>query len=100
MPEHVNAVAGARGGRQHGRTRHPVAVHEAHEVGAALLHLVVGEPVALVQHDHGDRLVRGQRRDVVVVEASIGILLGVGDPDEQVDELEHPFGLEAMAVLA
>ena len=35
-------------------------------------------------------------RDVVVVEPGVGVLLRVGHPHEEVDELEHPLGLGAV----
>ena len=58
------------------------------------------EPVGLVEHDHGHRVVGREGRDVVVVEAGVGVLLRVGDPDEDVDELEDALGLDPVRGLA
>ena len=55
-----------------------------------------GQPVGLVEHHERHRVVPGERREVVVVQPGVGVLLRVGDPDEHVDELEHPVGLDAV----
>ncbi len=100
LPELVDAVTGGDRRREDGGTRHAVTLHQPDEVRAALLHLGGGEPVGLVEDDDRHGLVGGERRDVVVVEPGVGVLLRVGDPDEEVDELEDALGLVAVRLLA
>ena len=99
LPELVDPCPGAGRGGEDGGTRDSVALHEASEVGAAPRDVLGGEPVGLVEDDHGHRLVRVEGGDVVVVQPGIGVLLRVRDPDEEVDELEDPLGLDPVAGL-
>ncbi len=96
----VEACPARDGRREHGRPGHAVALHQPHEIGTTPVHVLGGEPVDLVEHDHRHRLVGGEGRDVVVVEPGVGVLLRVGDPDEEVDELEDPLRLDPVLRLA
>ncbi len=96
LAELVEARAARHRRREHRGPGHAVALHEAHEVGAALLDLRGREAVGLVEHDHRHGLVGRQGRHVVVVEPGVGVLLRVGHPHEEVDELEDPLGLGAV----
>ena len=70
-----------------------VGLGQTAEVGPDLPGGVAVESVDLVEHDHRDGVVGGQGPQVVVVEAGVGVLLGVGHPDEDVDERQDALGL-------
>ena len=57
------------------------------------------QPICLVQ-DHDRHSVLGREPgDVLLVQTRIGILLGVGHPDEDVDQVEQAVGLQAVGLL-
>jgi hypothetical protein len=75
-----------------------VGDQEAPQVVAAGGHRLGSESVDLVQHDDGHGVVGGERTDVVLVEQGVGILLRIGDPDEDVDEFQVTLRLDAVRV--
>ena len=77
----------------------PVALQQPGEIGEAFLLLARCEPVGLVEHNDRHGVVVGHCGDIVVVEASVGILLWVRDPHKDVDEFEHALGLGPVGAL-
>ena len=93
LAQGVQPVAGGDRSGQHLGVGEAVPLQQPLQVGDDRGDPVGGQPVGLVEHDDGDRAVGPQHRDVLVVQHGVGVLLRVGDPDEDVDELEHPAGL-------
>ena len=77
-----------------------VGLEELGEVLSQRLDGGAVEPVSLVEHGQGHRVVVGHERDELVMEARVGVLLRVGDPDEHVDELENALGFTTVRELA
>ena len=81
-----HALTGAGRHRQHRHLRQPVVAQQPLQVGHALVHLVVRQPVDLVQHHHHDVVVLGEPLQVAGVQQVVGVLLRVDDPHQQVDQ--------------
>ncbi len=75
---------------------HAVLVQEAAQVVEDEVGGVGAEPVDLVEDDEGDLGVPGEGAEVALVEGGVGVLLGVHDPDDGVDQAEDPVDLVAV----
>src|SRR5450759_5693875 len=87
------------GGGNHLGVVQPVCVQQPDEILATGGERLWSQAVGLVQDDHRDCVVSREPRDVVLVQARVGVLLWVGDPDEHVDQVEHSVGLGAVRLL-
>ena len=61
---------------------------------APVVDLARRQKVGLVQHDRHRRPVRLQRPQVAVVQGSVGVLLGLDDPEDEIGELDDTVDLE------
>ncbi|MCP9949685.1 hypothetical protein LUX33_15625 [Actinomadura madurae] len=96
VPEAVHAVLGDRGGGHDPRVGETLGLQEAAQIGDAVVDLVRGEPVDLVEDDQRDAGVPGERHDVVAVQRRVRVLLRVDHPDEQVGDRDEPVDLGAV----
>ncbi len=88
--------------RADGEDRHRVEAVEGEQASYVVDHRlapVLGHRVDVVEDDDHDARVRGQRREVAVVDRGVGVLLRVEDPDQQVGELDEAVDLEVVGHL-
>ena len=76
-----------------------VAVQQRGQVGDAPRDVRVGEPVGLVEHHHGGLVVPVEGPQILVMDDLVGVLLRIGDPDDQVDQLQQPVHLGPMPLV-
>ena len=84
---------GARRGDQHLGVVQALGVEQPDQVGLAVLHLLRGEQVRLVEHHRDDRGVAGQRGEIAAVHGRVRVLLRVQHPDHQVGHPDQAVGL-------
>jgi hypothetical protein len=86
-------------GRQHRHAAEAVLVEQPAQVAEDLRQVGGGQPVGLVQDDHGDVLVAVELAQVGLVHHPVRVLLRVDDPDDQVDQAEQPVDLDPVGRL-
>jgi hypothetical protein len=89
LAQGVEPLAGARRDGQHGdagRQQRPQVVARRGRSAT--------QQVDLVEHDEHRRGVAGERAQVALVQRRVGVLLGIGDPHQEVDEADEPVDLE------
>jgi hypothetical protein len=68
-------------------------IQQPSQVSEALFSLTDGKPVDLIESDHHDVGMLGQRLQVAIMNRCIGILLGIDHPDQHVHQLHQPINL-------